>query len=62
MLGMSDPGVDVRIDIVNLDCSRQPSVAQAAQAFAETPHVVLGKAAATVSLQLKTEEMRRLAA
>ena len=39
-----------RINIVNLDCSCPPSIAQTAQAVAEAAHIVLGEAAVVLAL------------
>ena len=62
MFSVSDPGAHARIDIVNIDCSGPPLVAQAAQTIAETPHIVVRKAAMPVVIEHEAEELRRLAA
>ena len=45
MFGVRDPGAHAGVDISNVDGAGPPSVAQAAQAVAETPHVVFRQAA-----------------
>ena len=39
MLGVSDPCAHAGVDIIEVDCSRPPLVAKAAQTIAKSPHV-----------------------
>src|SRR5215831_1936693 len=51
-----------RFDVIEADRSRSPPIAEAAQAVAKAPHVVIGEATAIVGVQLQAEKMRRLGA
>ena len=54
---MSDPGAHPGIDVVEIDRSRPPAIAQSAQAIPETPQIVLGEAAAPACVQFEAQEV-----
>jgi hypothetical protein len=62
MLGVSDPSPHACFDIIEADRSRPPPIAEAAQAVGKAPHVVIGEATATFSVQLQAKKLRRLSA
>jgi hypothetical protein len=57
VLSVSDPRSDARIGIAKFNRSCPPCIAEAAQAIAEAPHVILGEATTTISVQLEAEEL-----